>query len=800
MWKNYLKTAIRTLVRNKNYTLLNMAGLSIGIASCLFVFMIIQFETGYDQFHKQKDRIYRVLTVYNTTGSNVTSGVPAPLPSSLHNDFPAMKIADVSAYSSIPVSVLGINGQIAKSLKTDLFFTEPDFFELFDFPWLAGNAKIALNDPTTAVLTQKTAELYFGDWKKAMGQIIRINNDFTLTVNGILADIPQTTDFQFKLIAPIRLLKHEEAIDWTSITGHQQCYLLLPDGTDPSEFDRQLKSFSRKYRASDDQTTHALQSLASVHYDKGNDFEGVTNFSGKMINGRRVQLLWLIAVFILLIACVNFINLATAQAVNRAKEIGVRKVMGSNKIHLRAQFLTEILLLVLTAVLFGIVLVQLFTNSIGDIIDIPISLSDLPFSTLLPFLLVMTVLVTLLAGSYPSFVLSQFNPIRALKSKVMASGGQGFSLRSVLVVFQFLIAQVLIISTFIIIRQMNYFENESMGFEKNAIVNVTFKPDASTSKLDYLRNRLLTVKGIGNVSFGNASPAEEDSWWTPFVFDHAAKPTEFPAISKYVDANYVNTYHLQIVAGRNIHPSTVANEFLVNETLVKKLGLQQPDDILNKEIYLYEGVAKGVVVGVIKDFHAASFKEGIAPVFFVNLPQFYGNAGIELTTSDLPGVLSAMEKIWTETYPDYPFEYQFLNDKIANFYKQEKQLSQLFQMFAGIAIFLSCLGLYGLASFLATQRIKEIGIRKVLGATSAHIVYLFSKDFLLLVIIALSIAIPICWYFMDQWLQQYTYHITIQWWMFAAGGAGSIVIALATISVKALSASLVNPAKSLKSE
>ena len=801
MWKNYIKTASRTLTRNKNYSLLNISGLSIGIAVCLVIFMIIRVETSYDHFHKNKDRIYRVLTVNSNDqhGPQKGSGIPAPLPAVLQSDFPAVKVADISSYTSLPVSVMESNGQIAKTLKTDIFFTEPSFFDIFDFQWAAGSASVSLGDPNTAVLSKKTAALFFGDWEKAIGSIIRINSDFTLKVTGVLEDVPQQTDFQFKVILPIRLLKHDKSTDWTTITGRQQCYLMLPDGMKASTFDRQLKSFSKKYRAADDKTIHELQPLATVHYDASNKYEGVSNFSGKMISGQRVALLWLIAGFILVIACVNFINLATAQAVNRAREIGVRKVMGSNKTQLMIQFLTETLLLVLTAIVFAIMLVLFFAEGIGHIVNIPISLIDLPLTFLIFFLAAVIVSVTFLAGLYPAVVLAGFNAIKALKSKTTRA--RGLNLRPVLVVFQFVIAQVLIISTVIIIRQMNYFEKQSMGFEKDAVINVGFKPDsARNSKLDYLRNRLLAIKGIKNVSFGNTSPAEEESWWTPFAFDHAAKETEFPSVSKYVDANYVNTYHLKIVAGRNITATAATHEFLVNETLVKKLGLKKPDDIINKEINVWNGFVKGLVVGVIKDFHTASFKEGIAPVFFVNIQRSFGSAGIELATSDMPTAISAIQRIWTETYPDYPFEYQFLSDKVAAFYKQEKQLSKLFQMFAGIAIFLSCLGLYGLASFMTTQRVKETGIRKVLGATSVQIIYLFSKDFVLLVAIAFVIASPVAWYFMHQWLQQYAYHLPISTWVVLASGIGSVIIALTTISVKALKASLANPAKSLKSE
>lgn len=803
MWKNYFKTAYRTLIRNKNYTLLNISGLAVGVAVCLVIFMIVSFETHYDDFHTKKDRIYRVLNAYDhpKNSAALDPGIPAPLPKALRTDFPEIKVTDANQYTDVPVSTLQADGQIAKSLKTDLFFTDPAFFEMFDFKWISGNAGKTLAEPNTAALTQKTATLFFGDWHDAIGKVIRVNKDFTIKVTGILADVPQQTDFQLKVVVPAVMLNHSKSTDWSTINGHQQCYVMLPQNMRPEIFNRQLKNFAHKYRAADDKITQAIQPLASVHYDADNKYEGSWNFTGKMISGQRVQLLWLIAGFILVIACVNFINLATAQAVNRSKEIGVRKVMGSNKLQLRLQFMTETFLLVLAAVIIALLLAVFSANVIGDVINIPISLLSIPPVSLVIFLLLVIASVTGMAGLYPAVILSGFSPIKALKTKIVKTGKQSFSLRPVLVVSQFVIAQALIIATFIIVKQMKYFETAAMGFEKNAIVNIDFRADSvHNSQLPDFRNRLMAINGVKNVTFANASPAEEDSWWTPVNFDHNVKETDFALVSKYIDANYVDTYHLKIVAGRNINPNTTAKEFLLNETTAKKLGFKQPYLALNKEINLWNGVAKGLVVGVVKDFHTASFKEGIAPAFFVNMVRGYSSSGIELSSTNIPATMAAIEKVWTATYPDAPFEYHFLSDTIDTFYKQERQLSRLFELFAGIAIFLSCLGLYGLASFMATQRVKEIGIRKVLGATASNIIYLFSKDFMSLIAIAFAIASPVVWYFMHQWIQKYSYHAPLSVWIFMMGGIGSVMVAMATIGFKALSASALSPAKSLKSE
>jgi len=410
--------------------------------------------------------------------------------------------------------------------------------------------------------------------------------------------------------------------------------------------------------------------------------------------------------------------------------------------------------------------------------------------------------VTALAGFYPSIVLSRFSPVNALKSKLTANTTKGISLRRGLVVFQFIIAQALIIGTLIIVKQMNYFINQPLGFDKNAIVNVPFPADSiGISKLDYLKKQLLTVSGVQSVSFSSNTPVEDDDdMWSNFKFNHAIKETDFYAITKFADNEYVRAYKLPLIAGRNLLPSDTAREFLVNESLIKSLGIKNPQEILNKEIGLWGDQMKGPVVGVLKDFNDRSFRRDLAPLLITTNNKLYSEAGIKLATTNISSAMQAVKKIWEQTFPDFVYEYKFLDDKVESFYKQENQLAQLYKIFAAIAIFLSCLGLYGLASFMAVQRIKEVGIRKVLGATAANIVYLFSKEFIILIAIAFAVATPIAWYYMHKWLQDYVYRIDISWWIFLAGGFAAIIIALATISFQAIKAANANPMKSLRTE
>jgi len=398
-------------------------------------------------------------------------------------------------------------------------------------------------------------------------------------------------------------------------------------------------------------------------------------------------------------------------------------------------------------------------------------------------------------------VLSGFNPINALKSKLAVKSTKGISLRKGLVVFQFVIAQVLIIGTLMIVKQMNFFVSQPTGFDKDAIVSMPLPTDSlSKVKYNYVKTQLQNIKGIQRVTINSKTPIEDNNdMWSTFIFNHAVKRTDFYAIVKMADNDYVPTYKLPLIAGRNVEKSDTMREVLVNEMLVKNLGIGNPQDALNKEIAFNDNL-KGTIVGVLKDFNTRSFRDGLAPIIIVTLKDNYRQASVKLATEDVVPVMKSIEKLWNTTYPDFVYEYKFLDDKIAGFYKQENQLSQLYTLFACIAIFLSCLGLYGLASFMAVQRIKEVGIRKVLGATASSIVYLFSKEFVLLIAIAFVIATPIAWYFTHQWLQHFTFRIELSWWLFVVGGIASIVIALATVSFQAIKAAIANPVKSLRTE
>jgi putative ABC transport system permease protein len=804
MLKNYFRINLRNLSRHKGYAIINILGLATGIAVCLLIFLVIGFESSFDNFHKKQARIYRVLTEYHHADSKdifYGHGVPFALPQGLKSSFRQIEeVVPVFADYNDQLLVINNSNAAPKKFKEErgVFYTNASFFNLFDFPLLAGSYE-TLKDPNNVLLSRETAEKYFGDWKDAIGKTLKLNNSYTLKVSGILVDPPANTDFQLKVVISYGTGytgNFMHSTDWDGTNSSFGCFILLPQNVFAPGLNAQLKAYSKKVKSPENNDLQTIQALHAVHYDTQSG-----TYSNKSISRNLINALWLIASFILLIACVNFTNLSTAQAVNRSKEVGVRKVLGSSKWQLKLQFLSETFLIVLASIVLSIIIAWLALPYINKVLELSLKINGRNGISIIYFLVILSITVTALAGFYPSIVLSGFNPLHALKSKFIAKNNKGISLRRGLVVFQFIIAQSLIIATLIVTKQMSFFTSQSLGFDKNAIVNIPVPDDSiSNSKLEYLKKQLKSVNGIQNVSFNSNTPVEDNNDnWTNIQFDHAVKQTDFYSIIKMADNEYVPSYKLPLIAGRNIGASDTIKEFLVNEMFLHKLGITNPQAAINKEIRFSERT-KGPIVGVLKDFNTRSFRDDLAPLIITSNKREYSEASIKMNSKELTASMHSIEKIWGETYPDFVFEYKFMDDKVESFYKQENQLAHLYKIFALIAIFLSCLGLYGLASFMAVQRIKEVGIRKVLGASGSHIIYLFSKEFILLIAIAFLIATPLTWYFMNHWLQNYPFRIHLSAWIFLAGGLASIIIALSTVSFQAIKAALANPVTSLRSE
>ena len=814
MLRNYFKIAWRNLQKKPSYSFMNIAGLGIGIAVCMIIFFVIQYNTSFDGFHFGKDRIFRVITQYHkedAVTSATSKDVPFPLPRALKSTFPQLpQVTAVFASQNDQILLSDEKGNFTKTFKENkgVFFTDAAFFKIFDFPLLDGSYE-SMDEPNTVLLTKETAERYFGTWQAAMGKTIHLeaggsifsHSTDVLKVTGILNTIPQNTDFQLKVVASVSSETSAymlRSTDWDDHTNSNfGCFVSLPPDLSEIDFNSQLALFASKVKSPQNKDTFLAQPLSEVHFDVESG-----NYGGKTVSQELLNVLWLIAALILLIACVNFVNLSTAQAVNRAKDVGVRKAVGSSKAQLQVQFMTETFLIVISSVIIATAIGFMSLPFVNRLLEISLNFTILTDTSVLVFLLTVTVLVTVLAGFYPALVMSGFSPVNALKSKFSVNSASGLSLRRGLVIFQFMIAQALIIGTFIILKQMNYFMDRPIGFDKEEIIHVPFRLDSlRISRLEFLRNELTAINGVESVSFSTNTPIEnEENMWNNFRFDNAEKDSDVKAITKFADSHFISTYKLNLVAGRNLKPTGMTQEFLVNESLMRSLGITNPEEILGKEISIWNGVIKCPVVGILKDFNNQSFHHNLAPMIVSSNNTMYSMAGIKLQSAGIAATLASVKSTFDKTFPNFVYEYHFLDDKIDAFYKEEVQLAQLYKLFAGIAIFLSCMGLYGLATFMTAQRIKEVGVRKVMGASVSQIVGLLSKEFIKMVLFAIIIASPVAWYLMSRWLQDFTYRIDISWWIFAISGTLAIGMAFLTVSFETIKAARVNPVKSLRSE
>jgi ABC-type antimicrobial peptide transport system permease subunit len=798
MIKNYFKTAFRNLERRKSQAFLNITGLSVGFAAFLLIFLVIHYEQSFDTFHANSDRIYRVVRIgRDPVNREYRTGVPVPVTEGLRSNYPQLAgVSCITTDNPAQVIVSEEGGSSAKKFKEDegVFVAEPQFFGMFAFPLVAGDYN-SLNMPNTMFLTQSTANRYFGDWHVAMGRIFKFDG-IPVKVTGILKDIPANSDFPIKeVLSYTTLRKYEDFSNWGGIDDDNYCFIKLKANESPEGFIRQLDQFTNKYiKPINPGYTLSLQPLKEIHYDAR-----YGNYTGHVFSKDLIFALSAIGIFLLVIACVNFVNLSTAQAVNRAREVGVRKVLGGNRQQLIAQFLGEAAIISLFALIVSILAAVCSLPVVNNLLDIKLAASALYEGNMIVFIAAALVAVTLLSGFYPAFLLSGFNAAKVLKSSLSVRQEGGISLRRGLVVLQFGIAQALIIATLVVASQMNYFNHADMGFSKDAIITADFpRGKIGFTSQDVLRNELLATPGIEKVSFSSQAPAMGGNYTDLRTPDNTGKEPNMEVAIKVTDTSYFGVYHIPFVAGRCYFERDTTAELVVNQSVARKLGYQDPQQAIGKLVNV--GGENYPIVGVVKDFHIASFRDTIFPVVIACNKHAYGLASIKVNMAKARSVIASMQKIWDKNYPDFIFEYAFLDQSIAKFYTQENQLSQLYKLFAAIAIFISCLGLYGLISFMALQRKKEIGIRKVLGAPIKSILVLLSKEFTLLIGIAFVISAPAAWYFMHQWLQQYPYRIYLGAWFFIATIGGSVLIAWLTVGYTAIKAARANPVKSLRTE
>jgi putative ABC transport system permease protein len=802
MIKNYITITLRNFLRNRNYTIINILGLSIGITCCVIIFLLIRYDLDFDKFHSKADQIYRVVhDSENASGIDYSGVTPYPVADAFRNDFPDVPL--VTQIHKQGEGLIKIGAE--KRLVDDIIFADSLFFSVFDFKVLSGNPLKDLGQPGKVFLTESMAKKLL---KGKHEGTLKLNNLIELEVAGILQDPPADSHIQFSMVISMASLSKELlgfAIDQWGLNSSGYTYIVLPESITKDNIESRFKDFVAKYyvKETERKQTYFLQPLAKIHFDP--------KYNDNVVEKSDLIILGVLGIFILSIACINFINLATALAIKKSKEIGVRKTLGAKRSQLTRYFLGETFILTLFAVLLSLGIVEWLMPWLNNFLDKKVNLFLFTDSTLLFFLISITIFVTVFSGLYPALVLSRYNPAIVLKSKITSQGNSGNGVRRVLVVFQFLIAQILIIGTLIIADQMKYFRSKPLGFAKEAIINVSM-PDNKPEVFEAFKSRLLANKNILDLSYSIGAPIADGSFSTGFFLSDQNSDQRYDVSLKLTDFNYQKIYNLKLIAGRwttenEDKASSAPLEYkdrkyalVVNEAVVKKLGFSNPEEIIGKNITIGLNDISAPVVGVVKDFHIKSLHQEISPVVVLNFPHFYNDAGIKISTTDIKGTIKFIEQTWNALHPDYYFQYEFLDDHLAGLYRQEERTFSLFKIFSGVSIFIGCLGLYGLISFMAQQKLKEIGIRKVMGASVTSIVILFSKEFIRLIVIAFAIAAPIAWYAMNKWLQGFAYRMDINWTVFVISILSTLAIALITVGYRSIRAALSNPVETLRTE
>lgn len=791
MFSNYFKVALRKLNRQKSYTLINTVSLSLGIACAILIFTLVKYHLSFDNFHTHQNRVYRIYTEFHDDKVTYNTGVPNPMGEAFRHGYDVAE--KLSRIAFLPKRV--ISPTPGKKFEEDIAFADADFLDIFSFPLIQGNPQTALQERNTAVITEKIAEKYFGS-QDPVGQLLRVDDSLMVRVSGVLRDLPANTDFQSQIILPFGNLQDHspwmvEKDWWFSVNKEMQCFIRLKPGISAALVDKTILPAISNTHYDKDAAKYfqfRLQPLSDVHFNP--DLRGKAD-------KKNLRTFALIGFFLILTACVNFVNLATAQALGRSREIGVRKALGSRQGSLFWQFMTETAVIAMLAMLVALGLAYLALPFVNQWFEIGLALNPFTDNYLLSFLLALLVLVTFSSGAYPGLILARFQPVLALKGKLSRQSAGGFSMRKGLVVAQFAISQLLIIGTLIITSQLRYSQQADMGFRKDAIVILPV-PDHEKSKINALGNQIAELSGIEKVTFFDTPPASETVGQTNIRFDSRPEPEDFSISVKAADHQYVPTFEIPILAGRNLNPSDTIREYLLNETAVKALRLPAMQDAIGKSATI-NGRA-GTIVGVVKDFHFRSFRAAIEPLCLTTRSENYGSCGIKVNFATLSTTLTSVEKAWTSTYPSSIFTYRFLDEEIERFYKIDNMLLRLIQAFAGISIFVGCLGLYGLVSFVASQKTREIGVRKVLGASTSSILWLFGKEFLRLLLIAFLLAAPLGYWVMDDWLNHFAYRIQLSAGIFITAILVSFVVALLTVGFRSIKASLTDPVKSLRTE
>jgi putative ABC transport system permease protein len=809
MIRNYLKIAWRNIKKNKGFFVLNFIGLYISVVACILIAQIVLYERSFDKPHDNALSIYRVVdNSTSSTGKTFSAVTPYPLASAMRAAMPGQQLISQIDYEKENMVAVGDK----KFKEKHIIFADSVFPRLFPLNVKEGSIERALAEPGFVILTEKTAERYFGK-ENAIGKRIKFANLVDFEVAAVVADAPSNTHLPYNMLISWLSFKSDFIggipIDEWGVHSAGFVYIGLAGDNKVRHTETILSSIVAKYIHQENigvKTEFKLQPLHDIHYNQ----LYANNNPSYTINYSYLYLIGAIGLFLMLAACINYTNLSTALAIKKSKEVGIRKTLGATQYHLMKQFLSETFLVTGLVVIAATFSVRFFIPPLNNFLDKNIPLDWLNFQSLF-FIICLWIVVSLLSGLYPSFVLSGFNAINALKSKISAPKKSVVVLRKGLVMFQFLTAQILIIGAIVVAKQMDFVHSTPLGFEKERVVDIAL-PENKPAQLQELQNKLSSLPGISSFSLSLDAPIGDNQVNTEFNLKEKYTTEQLHVAVKATDKGYLKTYGLQLDAGRwfdENDESKIANSipdslrryaFVLNETAVKSLGFSSAQDALGKYVTFGMNDISAPVIGVVKDYHIASLRQAVSPVLMVEFPFFYYDVGIKLSQGYTASTLSAIEKAWTSVYPQHIFENNFLDEHVASLYKDEKRTQQLFNIFTFLSIAINVLGLIGLLSFMIEQKTKEIGIRKVLGASVKDISFILSKGFLRLIIIAFLIAAPIAWLLMNKWLQDFAYRTDISWWVFAVAVLSALAVTCIAVGFQTIKAAIANPVKSLRTE
>ncbi|HYC27764.1 MAG TPA: ABC transporter permease [Chitinophagaceae bacterium] len=800
-----LKQIFRSLWRYKSFSIVNILGLSVGIAAVVLIFLIADYEKRFDRLSAGSQNIYRVVHKGQSGGKTEYSGaVPYPTARLLRNELPGVLATEIHHSNDATVRIANNSPFEEKNVV----FADSLFFDVFDFAaidkfFITGDAKRALSAPNKVVLTESVAKRYFGS-ANPIGQVIKLNAKVDLEVGAIVKDVPATTHLPFTMLISYASLTKDYVggfdLDAWGLIGNAYCYVRTDKNASVNGITQSLKSIVQKNADSDrdKREQYYLQPLDQIHFDPS--FE--TSNPSYTVSPKYLMMLMLLGGFIILIACINYINLSTSLAFTKSKEVGIRKTIGASKFQLFLYYMSETLVLTFIASAIGFAIAGACIPLIDQLLDKSITIQQLAGWHFMLGGVTGLILVSFISGTYPALILAGFRPIESLKNQLSLPTRASTVFRKALVVFQFTTSIALIICTLIIAKQMHYSSTKSLGFNKNAVVEVSL-PLPDSTRIEAFRSLVQNQTGVQEMSFCLGAPISDNGISTTMQAPGLPENGNYEVKILACDKNYLETYGIKLIAGRWFfagEEKNLGSGLVVNETMAKTLGYKNAADAIGKKVSIGINEYNPQIIGVVKDFHTSSLHESIRSAAMMPFPFFYYAAGIRIDPGNMKNTLSNIERAFKKVYPEYVYQLSFIDDQLAKLYQQETRNYSLFKAFSAISIFICCIGLWGLIAFVVVRKTKEIGIRKVLGANVSNIVRILSMDFLKLIVIALVVASPVAWYFMNAWLQNFAYRIHISWWLFVLAGFIALVIAFITISFQAIKAAVANPVKNLRTE